>query len=156
MAHAVVRIDAMDEVAGELVTLSRSNSLVADAEIPLRDLGTQCAQAWADALGPYNRQVTAAVGGVIDTTYTPGPIEFVLDILLTDVIRRSRGAVRLTFDADQEGHLTIVVTSSAEARTDPGDDRALAKARAVVSALGGRLEGTHPGDEGLTIWLPRR
>lgn len=156
MAHAVVRIDAMDEVAGELVALSRSNSLVAGADIALRDLGSQCAQSWADKLGPYDRMLTAAVEGELDTRYTPGPIEFVLDILLTDVIRRSRGAVRLTFHADQEGHLTISVTSSGEARTDPGDDRALAKARAVVTALGGRLKGTQPGDDGLTVWLPRR
>ena len=73
MAHAVVRIDAMDEVAGELVALSRSNSLVAGADIALRDLGTQCAQSWADALGPYDRALTAAVEGEIDTRYTPGP-----------------------------------------------------------------------------------
>jgi signal transduction histidine kinase len=156
MAHAVVRIDAMDEVAGELVALSRSGSLVAGADIALRDLGTQCAQNWADALGTYDRTLTAAVEGELDTRYTPGPIEFVLDILLTDVVRRSRGAVRLTFHADEAGHLTIGVTSSGEARTDPGDDRALAKARAVVTALGGRLKGTHPGDDGLTVLLPRR
>lgn len=156
MAHAVVRIDAMDEIAGELVALSRSNSLVAGADIPLRDLGTQCAQNWADALGHYDRTLTAALEGELDTRYTPGPIEFVLDILLTDVLRRSRGAVRLTFHADDEGHLTIGVTSSGESRTDPGDERALAKARAVVIALGGRLKGTHPGDDGLTVWLPRR
>ncbi|MBJ7355926.1 HAMP domain-containing protein [Nocardioides sp.] len=156
MAHAVVRIDAMDEIAGELVALSRSNSLIAGADVALRDLGTQCAQYWADSLGHYDRPLTAAVDGVIDTRYTPGPIEFVLDILLTDVLRRSRGAVRLTFHADDEGHLTINVTSTGETRTGPGDDRALAKARAVVTALGGRLKGTHPGDEGLTVWLPRR
>ena len=79
-----------------------------------------------------------------------------MDILLTDVIRRSRGAVRLTFHADEEGHLTIVVTSAGEARTDPRDDRALAKARAVTTALGGRLKGTDAGDEGITVFLPRR
>ena len=148
MAHAVVRIDAMDEVAGELVALSRSNSLVAGADIALRDLGTQCAQSWADALGPYGRVLMAAVEGEIDTRYTPGPIEFVLDILLADVVRRSGGAVRLTFHADEEGHLTIVVTSAGEARTEPGDDRALAKARAVTTALGGRLKGSDAGDGG--------
>jgi signal transduction histidine kinase len=156
MAHAVVRIDAMDAIAGELVALSRSGSLVAGADIALRDLGTQAAQAWADALGPHGRTLTAAVEGAGDTRYTPGPVEFVLDILLTDVVRRSRGAVRLVFHADDEGHLTIKVSSSGEGRTDPGDDRTLAKARAVVTALGGRLKGTHPGDDGLTIWLPRR
>ena len=154
-AHAVVRIDAMDEVAGELVALSRSASIVAGAEIPLRDLATECAQSWADALGPYDRALTAAIDGELDTTYTPGPIEYVLDTLLADVIRRGRGAVRLGFEADFEGHLRITVSSAGEARTDPGDDRAVAKARAVVTALGGRLEGDHPGD-GLTILLPQR
>jgi signal transduction histidine kinase len=154
-AHAVVRIDAMDAVAGELVELSRSNSIVAGAEVPLRDLATESAQSWADALGPHDRALTAALEGALDTTYTPGPVEYVLDTLLADVIRRGRGAVRLTFHADEEGHLRITVTSAGEARTDPGDDRAVAKARALVTALGGRLEGTHPGD-GLTILLPRR
>jgi signal transduction histidine kinase len=156
MAHAVVRIDAMDEIAGELVALSRSNSLVAGADVALRDLGTQLAQYWADSLGHYDRPLTAALEGELDTRYTPGPIEFVLDILLTDVVRRTRGAVRLTFHADDGGHLTIGVSSTGETRTGPGDDRALAKARAVVTALGGRLKGTHPGDEGLTVWLPQR
>ena len=154
-AHAVVRIDAMDEVAGELVALSRSNSILAGAEVPLRDLATESAQSWADALGPYDRPLTAALEGALDTTYTPGPIEYVLDTLLADVIRRGQGAVRMTFHADEEGHLRITVTSAGEARTDPGDDRAVAKARALVTALGGRLEGAHPGD-GLTILLPRR
>lgn len=153
-AHAVVRIDAMDEVAGELVALSRSHSVVAGAELPLRDLATECAQAWADALGPYDRSLTAAIEGDLDATYTPGPIEYVLDILLADVIRRGRGAVRIVFEADEDGHLHIAVSCADEARAD-GDDRAVAKARAVVTALGGRIEGTHPG-EGVTILLPQR
>jgi len=154
-AHAVVRIDAMDEIAGELVALSRSNAIVAGAEIPLRDLATDSAQSWADALGPYDRAVTAAIDGNLETTYTPGPIEYVLDTLLADVIRRSRGSVRLSFEADEEGHLRITVSTSGEPRTEPGDDRTIAKARALVTALGGRLEGSHPS-AGLTILLPRR
>ena len=78
-----------------------------------------------------------------------------LDTLLADVIRRGRGAVRMEFDANAEGHLRITVGTAGEPRTEPGDDRAVAKARAVVTALGGRLEGSHPGD-GLTILLPQR
>jgi hypothetical protein len=62
----------------------------------------------------------------------------------------------MTFRADEEGFLTIRVMSSGEARTEPGDDPTVAKARAVVTALGGRLRGTHPAEEGLTILLPRR
>ena len=153
-ARAMDRVDAMDEVAGELVALSRSNSVVAGAEMSLRDLATECAQSWADALGPYERAVTARIEGDLDRTYTPGPIEFVLDTLLADVIRRGRGPVRMEFDA-HEGHLRITVTSTGEPRTELGDERAVAKARAVVTALGGRLEGTHPG-AGLTILLPQR
>lgn len=156
LAHAVVRVDAMDEVAGELVSLSRSGSLVAGADVALRDLATECAQSWADALGRHDRTLTAAIEGALDTRYTPGPVEFVLDILLADVLKRSRGAVRMSFHADDDGHLSIGITSAAEARTDPGEDRTLAQARAVVTALGGRLKGTHPGDGGLTVWLPRR
>ena len=34
----------MDAVAGDLVALARRGALVAGAEIPLRDLATQCAQ----------------------------------------------------------------------------------------------------------------
>ncbi len=154
-ARAMDRVDAMDEVAGELVALSRSNSVVAGAEMSLRDLATECAQSWADALGPYDRAVTARIEGALDRTYTPGPIEYVLDTLLADVIRRGRGPVRMEFDAHDEGHLRITVTSTGEPRTELGDDRAVAKARAVVTALGGRLEGTHPG-AGLTILLPQR
>jgi signal transduction histidine kinase len=156
LAHAVVRIDAMDEVAGELVALSRSGSLVVGSDLALRDLATECAQTWADALGRHDRALTASVDGELDTRYTPGPVEFVLDLLLADVIRRSDGAVRLSFHADEEGHLTIGVTCAAEARTVTGDDRALTKAGALVTALGGRLKGTHAGNGGLTVWLPRR
>jgi signal transduction histidine kinase len=119
-AHAVTRIDAMDQIAGELVALSRSNSIVAGAEIPLRDLATDSAQSWADALGPYDRTLTARIDGDLDATYTPGPIEFVLDTLLADVIRRGQGAVRMTFHADADGHLRVSVTSAGEARTEPG------------------------------------
>jgi hypothetical protein len=63
--------------------------------------------------------------------------------------------VRLVFHADPEGHLRVTVTSAGEVRSAAGDERAVAKARAVVSALGGRLEGDRPG-EGVTILLPQR
>src|SRR5205085_4438679 len=140
--RSVGRIEAMDAVAGDLVALARRGALVAGAEIPLRDLATQCAQRWADALAEQDRSVTAAVDGVIDTTYTPGPVEHILDLLLADVLRRGEGPVRLVFEADAEGHLSIEV-SSADQRAVPGPnaDIALTQARAVVTALGGRFIG---------------
>jgi hypothetical protein len=154
-ARSVGRIEAMDAVAGDLVSLARRGALVAGAEIPLRDLATQCAQTWADALAEQDRTVTAAVEGKIETTYTPGPVEHILDLLLADVLRRGVGAVRLVFDADQDGHLTIDL-SCADARevSGPSSDIAVTQARAVVTALGGRLTGETP--EHLSVLLPRR
>ena len=149
------RIEAMDAVAGDLVALARRGALVAGAEIPLRDLATQCAQTWADALAEQDRALTAAVEGNIETTYTPGPVEHILDLLLADVLRRGQGAVRMEFEADDEGHLSIRL-SSEEARDVSGPNAAIAitQARAVVTALGGRLTGDTP--EQLSLLLPRR
>ena len=153
--RAVGRIEALDAVAGDLVALSRRGALVAGAEIPLRDLATQCAQTWADALAEQDRQLTAAVEGRIEMTYTPGPVEHILDLVLADVLGRGQGAVRIVFEADEEGHLSIDV-SCADLRevSGPGADIAITQARAVVTALGGRLTGDTA--ERLSILLPRR
>ncbi len=153
--RSVGRIQAMDDVAGDLVALSRRGALVAGAEIPLRDLATQCAQTWADALAEQDRQLTAAVEGNIETTYTPGPVEHILDLLLADVLKRGQGRVRMVFDADEEGHLSIGI-SCAELRqvAGPNAGMSITQARAVVTALGGRLTGESP--EQLSILLPRR
>ena len=145
----------MTGVAGELVALARHGALVAGAEIPLRDLATQCAQTWADALGEQDRTLTAAVEGNIDTTYTPGPVEHILDLLLADVLKRGAGAVRMVFDADNEGHLSIDL-SCADTRNvnSPHADLPITQARAIITALGGRLTGDTPAH--LAILLPRR
>ena len=153
--RAVGRIEAVDAVAGDLVALARRGALVTGAEIPLRDLATLCAQSWADALAEQDRALTAAVEGRIETTYTPGPVEHILDLVLADVLNRAEGAVRLVLEADEDGHLSIAV-SCAELRptADPGADLAITQARAVVTALGGRLTGDDP--RRLSILLPRR
>jgi signal transduction histidine kinase len=153
--RSVGRIEAMDAVAGDLVALARRGALVAGAEIPLRDLATQCAQTWADALAEQDRQLTAAVEGNIETTYTPGPVEHILDLLLADVLKRGQGAVRMEFEADDEGHLSIGL-SCADVRqlSGPSVGIAITQARAVVTALGGRLTGEDPHQ--LSILLPRR
>jgi len=153
--RSVGRIEAMDAVAGDLVALARRGALVAGAEIPLRDLATQCAQTWADALADQDRAVTAAVEGKIETTYTPGPVEHILDLLLADVLRRGQGAVRMVFDADEDGHLAIELSCAGlRAVSGPNADIAVTQARAVVTALGGRLTGETP--QQLSILLPRR
>lgn len=153
--RSVGRIEAMNQVTGDLVALSRQGALVAGAEIPLRDLATQSAQTWADSLAEQGRELTAAVEGSLDTTYTPGPVEHVLDLLRTDVLRRSTGPVRLVFEADADGHLTIRVAAAEPRRADgPSAGVALTQARAVVTALGGRISGEDP--QSLTVLLPRR
>jgi hypothetical protein len=153
--RSIGRIEAIDSVTGDLVALARRGALVAGAEIPLRDLATQAAQAWADALGEQDRQLTAAVEGEIETTYTPGPVEHILDLLLADVLRRGQGAVRMVFDADPEGHLSIEISSGGvRPVTGPNVHIPLTPARAVITALGGRLSGETP--EHLSVLLPRR
>jgi signal transduction histidine kinase len=153
--RSVGRIDTMDAVAGDLVALARRGALVAGAEIPLRDLATQCAQTWADALAEQDRQLTAAVEGNIETTYTPGPVEHILDLLLADVLKRGRGAVRMVFEADADGHLSIDLTCAGlRPAADPSADLPITQARAVVTAIGGRLTGETP--EHASILLPRR
>ncbi len=153
--RSVGRIEAMDAVAGDLVALARRGALVAGAEIPLRDLATQCAQTWADALDEQDRQLTAAVEGDLDTTYTPGPVEHILDLLLADVLKRGEGAVRMEFDADEEGHLSIGLScEGVRPVTGPNVGMSITQARAVVTALGGRLTGETP--QQLSILLPRR
>jgi hypothetical protein len=153
--RSVGRIDAMDDVAGDLVALARRGALVAGAEIPLRDLATQCAQTWADALAEQDRQLTAAVEGKIETTYTPGPVEHILDLLLADVLKRGLGPVRMVFDADEEGHLSIGIScEDLRQSTGPNAGIAVTQARAVVTALGGRLTGETP--QQLSVLLPRR
>ncbi len=153
--RSVGRIDAMDDVAGDLVALARRGALVAGAEIPLRDLATACAQVWADALGEQDRQLTAAVEGDIETTYTPGPVEHILDLLLADVLKRGQGPVRMVFDANEEGHLSIGLScEDIRPVTGPSVGVPITQARAVVTALGGRLTGDSPKQ--LSILLPRR
>src|SRR4051794_14535232 len=154
-ARSIGRIDSMEAMAGDLVALARRGALVAGAEIPLRDLATQCAQSWADALGEQDRTLTAAIEGNIDTTYTPGPVEHILDLLLTDTLKRGQGATRLVFEADAEGHLSIEVSCAGLREVaNRYADLPVTQARAVVTALGGRLTGETP--QHLSILLPRR
>jgi len=155
--RSVGRIESMDAVSGELVQMARRGTLVVGAEVPLRDLATQCAQKWADALAEQDRSLSAAVEGHLEMTYTPGPVEHVLDLLLRDFLKRGDGPVRMVFEADPEGHLKIKLVAAAESTLDPGlaPEVYVTQARAVAAALGGRITGDHP-HSGFDILLPRR
>lgn len=146
-------VDEMNAVAGELVELSRSGTLVAGAELPLKDLATQLAQRWADRLAVRDRSLSASVDGDLAMTYTPGPIEHVLDLLLAEVVRRGAGAVRIVFEGQDGGALRVRVSSEHRRAAEAGTR--LDQARAVVEALGGRLSGDDPAS-GLEVLVPRR
>jgi hypothetical protein len=102
-------------------------------------------------------------------TYTPGPVEHVLDLVLADVLARTRGPVRLVFEGDPGGHLRVKVAAHA-ALNHPGWPSSppspfapdvgrvatsLMPARRLVEAIGGRLEGRPERGE-LDLLLPRR
>lgn len=158
VARCVARIDGLDLVTGDLIRLARGGALVEGAQIPLRDLAGTTSQRWADELAQHLRTLTAAIDGDLDTTYTPGPVEHILELLLVDVLHRSRGNVEMRFQTHDDGALKITISAAEEAVTrgrprEPGAP--FVRATAVAMALGGRVEGTGPGT-GLTIWLPRR
>ena len=150
-------VDEMNAVAGELVALSRSGTLVEGAEQPLVELSTQLAQRWADRLAARDRTLSASVEGDLSLTYTPGPIEHVLDLVLAHVVRRGTGPVRIVFQGQDGGHLRVKVSSQGSVYGAPVDDSAgrLDQASAVVEALGGRIIGEDPS-RGLEVLLPRR
>ena len=157
-ARGMVSIDEMNAIAGELVELSRSGSLVEGAEVPLSELATQLAQRWAERLDQKGRSLTASAEGDLTLAYTPGPIEHVLDLVLAEVVRHGTGAVRIVFQGKEEGgHLRIRVLSDADALYLKGEEPAprLDQVRRVVEALGGRIAFDEPA-VGLDILLPHR
>ncbi|MCW2844083.1 MAG: histidine kinase, region domain protein [Nocardioides sp.] len=156
-ARGLASVDEMNAVAGELVELARSGSLVEGAAVPLADLATQLAQRWSDRLAARDRPLTASAEGDLTLTYTPGPVEHVLDLLLAEVVRRGTGAVRIVFQGQDGGHLRLTVSSEATSSAMGGEQALprMEQARAVVEALGGRLTGEDPAS-GLEVLLPRR
>jgi signal transduction histidine kinase len=156
--RSLARLEEVSAVAAELVEITRRGSLVAGAEVPLSDLSAQLAQRWADRLGARNRTLTAAVEGDLTLTYTPGPVEHATDLLLADVVRRGTGAVRIVFNAGDDGHLRVSVRCAGRTpETAVGGEAVdrMSQVRAVVEALGGRVTGEHPAD-GIDVLLPRR
>ncbi len=144
----------LDHTAGELVEISRRGLLAVDAEIPLRDLATQAAQRWADRLAGHDRLVTAAVEGDIELPLTPGPVEQVLDLLLTNVVRYGAGDVRLVFEGDR-ATIRVRVTCLHSDQVTEGEDELVAQAQSMVRTLGGRFEAIEDGHR-ITVLLPRR
>ncbi|WP_300678498.1 HAMP domain-containing protein [Nocardioides sp.] len=155
--RCVQRINALDVVTGELVELARQTSRVPGAEITVAELVTGCSQRWADELAHHDRELGLSTEGDLDVLCTPGPLEHLHELLLVDVLHRSRGDVRLGVVADGRA-LRISITSDHPARirgTVRGPGSTFLQARAVVTALGGRMEGDQ-FDTGVNLLIPRR
>lgn len=159
---AVRCISSVDEVntsAGELVALARRGSLVEGAEVTLHELARQLAQRWADRLAEERRQLSASAEGDLDLAFTPGPVEHILDLVLSDIVLGGRGPVKITFRG-QDDHLKVtmpagVVPHRSRRRRGPQPGAGLAEARLVAESQGGRISGDG-ADADLEILLPRR
>ncbi|HTW17840.1 MAG TPA: HAMP domain-containing protein [Nocardioides sp.] len=153
LGRALEGIAHVDAVAGELVELQRG-SLVAGAQVPLRELAVQVAQHWSDELALAGRELSAAVEGDLDRGYTPGPVEHLLDLVLAAVLATGAGPVRLVLEGGADGHLRISVALEQPAVGPDGEDL-LVSARSVCAALGGRWVGAETSGD-IEILLPRR
>lgn len=154
--RCMAKVDQLDAVTGELVALARQGSLVTRAATPLSDLSDQISQRWAGELATRDRALTATTAGAVETAYTPGPVEQIMEYLLVDVLHRSRGQVELTLEAAAGGALRVSVRAErASMRRHRKGTAPVERARTVALALGGRLEGecAHPGVE---VRLPQR
>lgn len=158
-ARCITSVDNVNASAGELVALARRGSLVEGAEVSLHELARQLAQRWADRLAEERRQLSASAEGDLDLAFTPGPVEHVLDLVLSDVVLGGKGPVRITF-LGQDDYLKVtmpagIIANGSRRRRGPQPGAGLEAARAVATAQGGRIAGDG-STEDLEILLPRR
>ena len=158
-ARSLASVEQVGTVAAELVDLTRRGSLVEGSELPLVDLATQLAQRWADRLGARNRTLTAAAEGDLDLAFTPGPVEHVLDLVLSDILLGGKGPVRITF-LGEDDYLKVtmpagVIAHGSRRRRGPQPGAGLEAARVVATSQGGRIAGDGSAED-LEILLPRR
>ncbi len=162
--HCLDTVGELDAVVADLVGMTRRGALMSGAEVPLRELAASLAQQWADGLLGLGRGFSAAVEGDLDLTLTPGPVEFVLDVLLEQARAEAvadgagAGAVRLVL----VGASSVVRLEVSGIRPPPRDGAGpqdptgrLEQARSLVRSLGGRMEA-RPGGEGVSVLLPPR
>lgn len=150
-------VDGVNASAGELVALARRSTLVEGAEVTLKEMATQLAQRWADRLSDRRRKLSARAEGDLQLKYTPGPVEQVLDLVLSDIVLAGKGPVTITF-VGEDDYLQVQIPAgviSPGTRRGPQPGAGLAEARAVAEAHGGRITGDGVVDD-LEVLLPRR
>lgn len=144
------RVEDVTAAAGELVSITRQGALVEGGAVALSELATQVTQVWADRLADDRRTVTARADGDLDVTFTPGPVEHVLELVLADVVG-GNGAVRLRFVGD-DAHVRVTVPPEV---ASPAPHPGLTAARELAESQGGRITGDLDA-AGLEILMPRR
>ena len=147
--RCMVRVEAVNASAGDLVAMTRSAALMEGAETTLEDLARHVAQEWSDELAG-RRTVSAAVEGDLSLRLTPGPMEQVLDLVLADV-KRGNGPARLVF-VGEGGHVRVRLSPGTVPGTTPRDG--VEAAAALAGAQGGRVLGADDGE--VEVLLPRR
>ena len=152
-------VDDVNRSAGELVALSRRGSLVEGAELTLHDMATQLAQRWADRLAEERRPLSASAEGDLTMAFTPGPVEHILDLVLSDIVLSGKGPVKITFLAEHD-HLRIrmpagVVANGSAAAGAASPAPASPRPGKVAESQGGRVTGDGEAED-LEILLPRR
>ncbi len=153
--RSIKRVDQLDDVTNDLVMLARHGSLALGSEVPIGELAALSAQRWVDELAARGRALTATVEGNPSVTYSPGPVEQILELLVGDLLRSTWGAVHIVFAVGSDNHLKVSVSvegSPLDALSAPSPS--VARARAVAMAMGGRMEGGW-ADGQIDIWLPR-
>ena len=121
--------------------------------VSLAELRTSVKGRWRNCLP--TRRVNVEVDRGDDLEVTPGPIEQVLDQVMSDVATHGAGPVEMCLSAE-ESHVRITVRCSAGPEPVPDVRPAVIAAESVTTeVLGGRWSGD-PLGEGLEILLPRR
>jgi signal transduction histidine kinase len=151
--HSAKEMERLNGVVDELITQSRNRPLVAGAEVDLQMLATDVGNRWREDLREETRVRVFVDDGAADRV-TPGPVEQLLEHVLSDVQALDPREVSLRF-AGQGNYLRIRV-HGAESGADHGDETALERALSVTEAMGGRMNGDVMAERGLEILLPRR
>ncbi len=159
--RCLVSVEELDQVASDLVDITRRGALMAGAEIPLRELATAAAQQWADVLIGRGHGFSAAVEGDLDLSLTPGPIEYVLDVLLEQTQEQRVPEVRLVLvGAPEVVRLDVIGVDTSHARSVDDADALPSltradQARSLVESLGGRWQQL-PDGSGTRVLMPPR